>query len=76
MPPFRLLVVGVALGAAAFALAQVVHPEDRGLVLGFIVRIMEPFWFFVGVTLALPALQEARATAPAPQLARALGYSG
>ncbi len=79
---------------AADSMRRVTHPEDRGLVLGFIagtvgllfhaigsntfiiVRIMEPFWFFAGVVLALPALQEARAPAPAPQPARAFGYSG
>jgi hypothetical protein len=40
-----------------------------------IVRIMEPFWFFAGVVIALPALGEAEAEAPALRRAPVFGYS-
>ncbi|HET9488314.1 MAG TPA: hypothetical protein VFR64_00970 [Methylomirabilota bacterium] len=39
-----------------------------------IVRIMEPFWFFAGVVIALPALREAEAPAVPVPRAPALGY--
>jgi O-antigen ligase len=60
---------GLAVGFVAGAVGLMVHAIGANTFI--IVRIMEPFWFFAGVVVLLPAL--AAAPAPAPQPARALG---
>jgi hypothetical protein len=62
---------GLALGFLAGTVGLLVHALGSNTFI--IIRIMEPFWFFAGVVLALPTLREVSAEAPAPQPARALG---
>jgi O-antigen ligase len=63
---------GLALGFVAGVVGLVFHAVGANTFI--IVRIMEPFWFFAGVVIALPALREAEAPAVPVPRAPALGY--
>jgi hypothetical protein len=64
---------GLALGFVAGTVGLIFHAVGANTFI--IVRIMEPFWFFAGVVIALPALGEAEAEAPALRRAPVFGYS-
>jgi O-antigen ligase len=66
---------GVALGFVAGTVGLLAHAVGSNTFI--IVRIMEPFWFFAGVVMVLPALEASEATSPAPAAAGAtlLRYS-
>jgi O-antigen ligase len=56
---------GLVMGFLAGFVGLIVH--SVGVNTFIIVRIMEPFWFFVGVIAVLPSLQpESRSAAPSP----------
>jgi len=56
---------GLALGFVAGTVGLLFHAVGANTFI--IVRIMEPFWFFAGVVVALPTLAPAGAQAPAPR---------
>lgn len=62
---------GLVIGFLAGTVGLLFHAIGSNTFI--IIRIMEPFWFFAGVVLALPALREALGEEPAPQPARAFG---
>jgi hypothetical protein len=62
---------GLVIGFLAGTVGLLFHAIGSNTFI--IIRIMEPFWFFAGVVLALPTLREAPETTPAPQPARAFG---
>jgi O-antigen ligase len=64
---------GLALGFVAGLVGLAFHAVGANTFI--IVRIMEPFWFFAGVVIALPALREARVAVTTAPPAPALGYS-
>jgi O-antigen ligase len=64
---------GLALGFVAGTVGLLFHAVGANTFI--IVRIMEPFWFFAGVVMALPALQPAPAPA-ALRPARAVEHGG
>jgi O-antigen ligase len=64
---------GLALGFVAGAVGLIFHAVGANTFI--IVRIMEPFWFFAGVVIALPALREAEASAPMARQTPVFGYS-
>jgi hypothetical protein len=53
---------GLALGFVAGMVGLIFHAVGANTFI--IVRIMEPFWFFAGVVITLPALREAEVRAP------------
>lgn len=53
---------GLALGFVAGAVGLIFHAVGANTFI--IVRIMEPFWFFAGVVMTLPALREAEVRLP------------
>jgi hypothetical protein len=63
---------GIAVGFLAGTVGILVHAIGSNTFI--IIRIMEPFWFFMAVVVALPLL-EREAPAPAPQPLRAFRYS-
>jgi hypothetical protein len=63
---------GIAVGFLAGTVGILVHAIGSNTFI--IIRIMEPFWFFMAVVVALPLL-ERDAPAPAPQPVRAFRYS-
>lgn len=62
---------GIALGFVAGTVGLLAHAIGSNTFI--IVRIMEPFWFFAGVVMVLPALR--RDEARAPEVAPVLRYS-
>lgn len=58
---------GLALGFVAGTVGLLFHAIGSNTFI--IVRIMEPYWFFAGVVMALPALSAAASTVPAPPTA-------
>jgi hypothetical protein len=62
---------GLVIGFLAGTVGLLFHAIGSNTFI--IIRIMEPFWFFAGVVLALPALKEVPDEASAPQPVRALG---
>lgn len=62
---------GLVIGFLAGTVGLLFHAIGSNTFI--IIRIMEPFWFFAGVVLALPTLREAPAEAPARQPAGAFG---
>jgi O-Antigen ligase len=62
---------GLVIGFLAGTVGLLFHAIGSNTFI--IIRIMEPFWFFAGVALALPSLREASGEEPAPQPARAFG---
>jgi hypothetical protein len=64
---------GLALGFVAGTVGLIFHAVGANTFI--IVRIMEPFWFFAGVVIALPALREVEAPAPLARPTPVLGYS-
>lgn len=63
---------GLALGFVAGTVGLIVHAVGANTFI--IVPIMEPFWFFAGIVVALPALREAEVE-PAVRRAPVFGYS-
>ena len=55
---------GLALGFVAGTVGLLFHAVGSNTFI--IVRIMEPFWFFAGVVVALPMLREAEPATPPP----------
>ncbi|HEY7649638.1 MAG TPA: O-antigen ligase family protein [Methylomirabilota bacterium] len=62
---------GLVIGFLAGTVGLLFHAIGSNTFI--IIRIMEPFWFFAGVVLALPALSEAPGEEPARQPAQAFG---
>jgi hypothetical protein len=62
---------GLVIGFLAGTVGLLFHAIGSNTFI--IIRIMEPFWFFAGVVLALPTLSEAPGEEPARQPARAFG---
>jgi O-antigen ligase len=59
---------GLAMGFLAGFVGLVVHAIGANTFI--IVRIMEPFWFFVGIMVVMPAMEEQPAEQPAAVVAR------
>ncbi len=64
---------GLALGFVAGTVGLIFHAVGANTFI--IVRIMEPFWFFAGVVIALPALREVAVETPMARRAPVFGYS-
>ena len=65
---------GIAVGFLAGTIGILTHAIGSNTFI--IVRVMEPFWFFMAVVIALPLLEQAEpATKPAPQPVRSFRYS-
>jgi hypothetical protein len=62
---------GLVIGFMAGTVGLLFHAIGSNTFI--IIRIMEPFWFFAGVALALPTLRETSSEEPARQPARAFG---
>ncbi len=63
---------GIAVGFLAGTVGILTHAIGANTFI--IIRIMEPFWFFMAVVVALPLLEQ-QAPAPSPQPVRVLRYS-
>ena len=63
---------GIVVGFLAGTIGILVHAIGSNTFI--IIRIMEPFWFFMAIVVALPMLEQP-APAPAPQPLRTLRYS-
>jgi O-antigen ligase len=63
---------GIAIGFLAGAVGILTHAIGSNTFI--IIRIMEPFWFFMAIVVALPLL-EGTEPAPAPQPMRTLRFS-
>jgi hypothetical protein len=63
---------GLALGFVAGTVGLIFHAVGANTFI--IVRIMEPFWFFAGVVITLPALREAEVRAPMLRGAPVFGH--
>jgi O-antigen ligase len=63
---------GIVVGFLAGTVGILVHAIGSNTFI--IIRIMEPFWFFMAIVVALPML-EAEASRPVPQPVRTLRYS-
>ena len=64
---------GIVVGFLAGTVGILVHAIGSNTFI--IIRIMEPFWFFMAIVVALPMLEQQEAPAPTPQPVRALRYS-
>jgi hypothetical protein len=65
---------GIVVGFLAGTIGILVHAVGSNTFI--IIRIMEPFWFFMAIVVALPMLEQAApVSAPAPARTRVLGYS-
>ena len=65
---------GIAVGFLAGTIGILTHAIGSNTFI--IVRVMEPFWFFMAVVIALPLLEQAEpAPTPAPQPVRSFRYS-
>jgi O-antigen ligase len=63
---------GIVVGFLAGTVGILVHAIGSNTFI--IIRIMEPFWFFMAIVVALPMLEQAT-PAPAPQPVRTFRYS-
>lgn len=63
---------GIVVGFLAGTVGLLIHAIGSNTFI--IIRIMEPFWFFMAVVVALPMLEQQQ-PAPAPQPVRAFRYS-
>jgi len=63
---------GIVVGFLAGTVGLLIHAIGSNTFI--IIRIMEPFWFFMAVVVALPMLEQQQ-PAPAPQSVRAFRYS-
>jgi hypothetical protein len=63
---------GIVVGFLAGTIGILVHAIGSNTFI--IIRIMEPFWFFMAIVVALPMLEHAT-PAPAPQPVRTFRYS-
>jgi hypothetical protein len=59
---------GLGMGFVAGFVGLIVH--SLGANTFIIVRIMEPFWFFAGIMVVMPAMEEQPAEQPAAVVAR------